>query len=355
VINRSRVQKITRLIKSSPDHEVNRYGRQSYLPQLDAIRAIAVLFVMIFHFIPESDAFAPLGGIGVRLFFVLSGFLITRILLEARDRPIGATLKTFYVRRFLRIFPLFYFALFVSYVLDFGVVRSTIGWHLAYLTNFLIYSRGQWPGAVSHFWSLAVEEQFYLIWPLLALSIPIRSLPWLIAAMVPIAPLTLLLTGDPMAGVLPISCVDALGMGALLAIPASRRYAAAAGLWIGVPLLIGTIAIRWFLAGYRLDVALGFGVALASAWAVSGAADGFGGRVGAFLEWRPLIYLGTISYGVYVYHALMPYALARLFPVWTYPTGQRFVILAASTIAIASLSYRLLEAPILAYKKRYIT
>jgi len=143
--------------------------RQPYLPQLDAIRAIAVLFVMVFHFIPGVDRYAPLRSIGVRLFFVLSGFLITGILTASRDRPTGLALRTFYARRFLRIVRLCYFALFVAFVFNISVVRSTLGWHLAYLTNVLIYARGAWRGAVSHFWSLAVEEQFYLVWPWLML------------------------------------------------------------------------------------------------------------------------------------------------------------------------------------------
>ena len=324
----------------------------SYRPQLDSIRAIAVMLVMISHFIPGSSAIAPLGGIGVRLFFVLSGFLITRILLDYRDRPIESALKTFYFRRFLRIFPLFYFALLVSYAMDFGAVRSTIGWHVTYLTNFLIYSRGEFPAAVTHFWSLAVEEQFYLVWPLLVLTLPLRALPWVIACMIPISPLTMTIADDPMASVLPISNLDALGFGALLAVPAAQRYVTAAGLWIGAPVFAVTIVMRWFSVGdVTRDVPLGFAMPLASAWLVWRAAEGFGGIAKKIFEWRPALYVGRISYGVYVYHALMPYFLKRLFPIWTYGEGQQFVILVSTTIVVASISYRLLEQPFLALKK----
>ena len=323
------------------------------MPQLDAIRAIAVLLVMISHFVPGSSAIAPLGGVGVRLFFVLSGFLITRILLDARERPLTDALRVFYARRFLRIFPLFYFALFVSFVLDFGAVRDTIWWHVTYLSNFLLYSRHQFLGAVTHFWSLAVEEQFYLVWPLIVLLTPMRALPWLIATMVVIAPVTMLIAGDPMASVLPISNLDALGFGALLAVPASRRYVTTAGMWFGVPVFAVTVVMRWFgIAGFGRDVILGFALPLASAWLVSGAAEGFTGLGRTVFEWRPLMYVGRISYGVYVYHALMPYFLKRLFPIWTYSIGEQFVILVAATIALASLSYRVLEQPFLALKDR---
>ena len=324
-----------------------------YMPQLDAIRAIAVLLVMISHFIPGSSAIAPLGGIGVRLFFVLSGFLITGILLAARERPLADALRVFYARRFLRIFPLFYFALFVSFVLDFGAVRDTIWWHVTYLSNFLLYSRHEFLGAVTHFWSLAVEEQFYLVWPLIVLLTPMRALPLAIAAMVLLAPVTMLIADDPMASVLPISNLDALGFGALLAVPQSRRFVASAGLWIGVPLFTVTVIMRWLgIGGFVRDVVLGFMLPLASAWLISGAAKGFAGLGRAVFEWRPLTYLGRISYGVYVYHALMPYFLKRLFPIWTYTTAAQFVILVAATIALAALSYRFLEQPFLALKDR---
>src|SRR5688572_24401593 len=98
----------------------------SRLPQLDGLRAVAVTFVMAFHFIPGIDRLAPLGSIGVRLFFVLSGFLITRILMAARSSTgvagigpaTGAALRSFYVRRSLRIFPLFYLVLALAVLIN---------------------------------------------------------------------------------------------------------------------------------------------------------------------------------------------------------------------------------------------
>ena len=77
------------------------------MPQLDGLRAVAVACVLAFHFLPGLDRYAPLGSMGVRLFFVISGFLITGILLSWRGQPLGVALKTFYVRRSLRIFPVF--------------------------------------------------------------------------------------------------------------------------------------------------------------------------------------------------------------------------------------------------------
>jgi len=95
-------------------------------------------------------------------------------LLSWRVRPLAVALKTFYARRALRIFPLFYFVLAAAAVLNIGPVRDTFAWHATYLSNIYFYLRGDWHGSVSHLWSLAVEEQFYLVWPLLILCAPER-------------------------------------------------------------------------------------------------------------------------------------------------------------------------------------
>jgi len=95
-------------------------------------------------------------------------------LLSWRGQPLAVALKTFYARRALRIFPLFYFVLAAAAVLNIGPVRDTFAWHATYLSNIYFYLRGDWHGSVSHLWSLAVEEQFYLVWPLLILCAPER-------------------------------------------------------------------------------------------------------------------------------------------------------------------------------------
>jgi peptidoglycan/LPS O-acetylase OafA/YrhL len=324
------------------------------LPQLDGLRAVAVIFVMAFHFIPWVDRYAPLGAIGVRLFFVLSGFLITRILLQARSVDVAAALRSFYLRRGLRIFPLFYLVLALAALINIGPVRQTIGWHVGYLTNFYLFDRGGWHGSISHLWSLAVEEQFYMVWPLLVLLLPERRLPIAIAAMVCAAPLSRLLIGGPMDAVLPLSCVDALGAGALLAVPTWRYRMMAAGFVIGVPLTIAALGFR--VAGYGsqpFEVALDFGVSLAAAWIVGRAAKGFAGWLGAFLTARPVLYTGTISYGLYLYHGFMPYVLGRYLTGFAaMPWMARFALLTTATFATAAASWHVFEAPILTLKDR---
>jgi len=321
------------------------------LPQLDGLRAVAIMFVMAFHFIPPVDRYAPLGSIGVRLFFVLSGFLITRILLDSKGTEISSALRSFYIRRGLRIFPLFYLVLALATLINIGPVRDTIGWHVSYLTNVYLFERGSWHGSISHLWSLAVEEQFYLVWPWLVLWLPERRLPMVITAMVCAAPLSRLLIGGPMNSVLPLSCADALGAGALLALPRTRASIMRAGVVIGVPLTIAALALR--AAGYSVEVALDFGVSLTAAWVVGRAATGFAGTIGAFLTARPVMYLGTISYGLYLYHGFMPYVLGRYVPGFLDMSAtMRFGLLTMATLATAAASWRFFEAPILKHKEQ---
>jgi peptidoglycan/LPS O-acetylase OafA/YrhL len=322
------------------------------IPQLDGLRAMAVTFVMAFHFIPGVDRFAPLGSMGVRLFFVLSGFLITRILLASRRRAIGDALRTFYIRRSLRIFPVFYLVLAIAAVIGIGPVRDTIGWHVTYLTNVYLFDRGAWHGSISHLWSLAVEEQFYLVWPFLVLSLAERRLAPVIAVMVFVAPISRVVIGGPMNSVLPTSCLDSLGAGALLALPATRDAMVRIGRLVGLPLLAGALALRYAgMTGVPLEVALDFGVSLSAAWLVGSAAKGFTGTPGAVLEMRAVAYVGTISYGLYLFHGFMPYVLGRYVPGFvgmSWPV--RAALLTASTFMIAALSWRLFEAPILRLK-----
>ena len=344
-----------------------------YLPQLDGLRAVAVACVLAFHFIPGVDRYAPLGSMGVRLFFVISGFLITGILLTWRGRPLAVALKTFYLRRALRIFPVFYFALAAAAAINIGPVRETFAWHLTYLSNVYFYLRGDWHGSVSHLWSLAVEEQFYLVWPWLILCAPERWLRPAMLAMVAVAPLSRLMFPNPMDSVLPTSCLDALGMGALIAMAAIHKAAphkggpygveageagearvagvAAVGV-AGAVLVAITLAMRYAAVGGQYQiVGLDFGVSLLSAWLVASAARGFAGAAGRVLSLAPIIAVGRISYGLYVYHGFTPYLLGRYVPGFMAMAAPiRVGLLVATTALVAMVSWRLLEQPFLRLK-----
>jgi peptidoglycan/LPS O-acetylase OafA/YrhL len=153
-----------------------------YMPQLDGLRAIAVIAVLLHHFIdteylPLFLSQIPFGYLGVRLFFVLSGFLITGILLRERlaiesgHVTISIAFRQFYIRRFLRIFPLYY--LVIAITLAFGLEEATEYWLSlsTYTFNIEISLQGWYPSYFAHFWSLSVEEQYYVFWPWLILVV----------------------------------------------------------------------------------------------------------------------------------------------------------------------------------------
>lgn len=148
---------------------------KGYIPSLDGFRAISILLVIFGHLIINQLLPAPLysilkevsfGELGVRIFFVISGFLITYLLLKERSKNGGVNLKAFYIRRLLRIFPVFYFYLGIVAILNFSLgfqVPSLYFLSAAlYIQNFSPWG-SSW--LIGHSWSLAVEEQFYLLWP----------------------------------------------------------------------------------------------------------------------------------------------------------------------------------------------
>jgi peptidoglycan/LPS O-acetylase OafA/YrhL len=333
-----------------------------HLPQLDGLRALAVLAVIAEHTLPGPLllALTP-GGAGVRLFFVLSGFLITGILLRAGDLAAkggspGSALRAFYARRFLRIFPLYYLALAVALLLGIQGAREGWGWHLAYLTN--IYGvRTGWLGYLAHFWSLAVEEQFYLVWPALVLFLPRGLLGPLFVAAAAAGPVSrvvaYLVIGDAsLACILTPCCLDSLGLGALLAYagrewgPAQAGRLAAVSRVVGLPLLLAVNAYR--LVGWEGVLTVAFrdvALALLAVWLVHEGACGFRGPAGRFLSCRPLVYLGTISYGVYIWHGLVP-AFAEHVAWLPYPEGPgalKFLCVTGAAVVLASLSWHLFE------------
>jgi peptidoglycan/LPS O-acetylase OafA/YrhL len=356
-----------------------------YMPQLDALRAIAAGMVLLYHFWRPVRDYAHLGGIGVRVFFVLSGFLITGILLrsrqlvEARETSTGAALRRFYVRRVLRIFPLYYVALVIAWYGHVGGAREGMPWHAAYLSNVHFFfvnavHHGQWGGYVGHFWSLAVEEQFYLLWPWAVFFARRQWLPGIALGMAAVGPVFRLVvtatTGNDLAPILLPGCIDSLALGAYLAMTVAPGFEShplvrpigAAALWSGV-LLFGAHQAAVHTGGFWLFRAVSFdlAVALAGVWLVARAAQGFGGVAGRVLELAPLRYLGTISYGIYVYHRMLPDLLPRAARRLGYadllaPLGDQtipyVVFYTAASVAVAAVSWHCFEGPINRLKAR---
>jgi peptidoglycan/LPS O-acetylase OafA/YrhL len=354
----------------------------AHLVQLDALRAFAVLGVLVYHYAPTTKSIAPFGVYGVRLFFVLSGFLITGILLRGDTGDRSRTLRQFYARRFLRIFPAYYLVLFVAAALAVPGVRAGLGWHASYLSNYwFIFHDWHPPNYAGHLWSLAVEEQFYIVAPMVVLFAPRRHLPkiLLFAAGAAIASRAGALAagwniGTP--SVPTVACLDSLGLGALLAVTRSRGLSDSWTRWalsFGVLLLAVSIsASQMFNQGFSSNLLVfryaykgmldmqtvteDTAVALISVWLVAGASRGFRGLAGKVLSSTPLVYLGTISYGVYLYHYFMIWVFRREFG-WIrkqHPNqGVYFLTLTTATIAVASISWFAYERPINGLKRYF--
>ena len=198
-----------------------------YIPGLNGIRAIAVFFVIISHRFPIDSItrLFPLGGIGVDVFFSLSGFLISRILIQGIDKVRRGEsdnytlIKNFILRRALRIFPLYYSVLFFLYYTKglFGNnIKENFYWYFFYAANFLVYKENRWFNGLAHLWSLSVEEQFYLVWPFI-LVILFKNRILLLIVLVIIIGTIYPFFFKGFTAILTLSCINAFGVGTLLA------------------------------------------------------------------------------------------------------------------------------------------
>jgi peptidoglycan/LPS O-acetylase OafA/YrhL len=296
--------------------------RLNYRPHLDGLRAVAVGLVVLYHL-----GVMPGGGVGVTIFFVLSGYLITTLLVRERNQTGGIKLRAFYVRRVRRLFP----ALALVMAAVFAVMAlighpSPIPWLFVvtalYLGNFA-EAGGADLGAFSHTWSLAIEEQFYLAWPFLLLGLFRLPRVWAAAGLVVLA------------GVIMAARVAIASQGSLDAAMYPTHLRADA-LLLGCALaLVPRSAPRW--AVWVGAAGLILSLALPSPWAVSLAAVSTLPLLVApirVLEWTPLVYVGVISYGVYLWHLPVIYALSPFDLLWlTIPL----------TLLLAAASYHLWE------------
>ncbi|MDB4953255.1 MAG: acyltransferase family protein, partial [Myxococcales bacterium] len=329
---------------------------------LDGMRAVSIALVLAAHasgtgVIPMS-AFAHLfGDLGVRTFFLISGFLITTLLLRERANTGRISLRDFYIRRVFRIFPAFYSYLALVVVVGlFACVALNlrdVAFAATYTMNF--HGERSWP--VGHLWSLAVEEQFYLIWPLAVIAlglvrassfaiIAVAAAPMIRVALWYLFPQYRALADQA------FPCVfDTLAMGCLLAIARSRLESwrpyrillHATWFWI-VPLVcvLTLIATRpWFQLGIGMTVA-NIGIAMAVHRCVS-RPHSIAGRV---LEHPILIQIGTLSYSLYLWQ--QPF-LDRHSHAWF----TAFPINIGLAAAAAVLCHRLIEQPMLRVSSRY--
>lgn len=336
------------------------------MTQLDGLRFIAVAAVMFGHwtqdYFPEADRF--LAGSGVNLFFVLSGFLISDILIRNADGG-RKTLINFYIRRFLRIFPLYYAVLIGAYIINVDPIRQEWPWFFSYTSNFITALNHGSSGSLTHLWSLAVEEQYYIFFPFLVLAINphhYRKLFWVLLILsvasrgIAFALIDNKTTAWWIAYVLTPSCFDCFAIGALLAYTKLNYKKQIGGLMKRKYLFFGALIASVLLYVHEvvgpnnlwsiLFVRLFF--AVFCFWLIGKAATiNFRGWFGAFLNNKAVIYLGKISYGLYVFHNFMPW----LFSKFDVPYERIYYPLV--TISLAALSWHFYEKPINNLKKYF--
>jgi peptidoglycan/LPS O-acetylase OafA/YrhL len=356
--------------------------RLHYVKSLDGIRGVGAVGVIAAHY-----GYLQCGWVVVQFFFVLSGYLITSILLAEKEHPFWEYLGRFYWRRILRIFPVYFgfllicgiFYLLLKQPREFLQVLPSL---LTYTYNFyLVPLDRSLSGIFPHLWSLSVEEQFYLLWPLLIFALAPRGARWMVVAILILIPLLRLLVfavtdAGPMSGIVLGRLfylatefqLDGFAAGAAIAVfkltdvkvvPAKLTLAIACALLLGlVNLLIaqraghfyhddprgtvfGGISFGYpllmpyhgqFLWGYSVMNFLSMALIICASQA---------NALASFFENRFLCYLGKMSYGIYVFHLPLQRLFQYAFPVHprTLPGMMVFVLLFATVIAVAHLSY----------------
>jgi peptidoglycan/LPS O-acetylase OafA/YrhL len=386
------------------------------IPTLDGMRGIAVLLVLMFHFawtFPGEDpttavtalekvavrihAFLWSGWTGVDLFFVLSGYLITRGLVSPSKKPLGTRLKMFWMRRVLRIFPLYYAFIIVGTIVALALVGSS-AWipgpsYWVYMQNYALAFDDEVLRWTAHFWSLAIEEQFYFVWPIVALVVSRKRL---IPTILVLVPLVVMLRGFMIFKGAQIPAfqhifhndqgiakfvyratftrADGLLLGAFVAVTQREVSHPVSVAWrrLRFPIFVATalaLCGLYVMANGLNDydrriMAVGYVIlALFFASAISMCADAvISERFRAFLSWRPLVACGKVSYGMYIFHwvlvILLVPRLVKMQAGMDVPTQMALttgVIVGgiAAAYVLATLSFRFFETPFLKLKGRF--
>lgn len=379
----------------------------THFEQLDGLRCIAVMAVLICHWVTITAVeVIPLGSMGVNLFFVLSGFLISRILFVNKDSndlnniSHFGSLKQFYIRRSIRIFPIYFITIFVLFLINFEAVRENIGWLVTYTLNIKFSQPNVWEsnqlGYLVHLWSLCVEEQFYIFFPFLIFFIPKSKLKITIYGLIILGILSRFLLWqfdapkNSIYALLP-SCADAFGIGALLSyyflyeIENLKKIISNNILFISVVVIfiVSIIYSHYFIYKYGecRTVLERFLFCVCCFWIVGKAALGnYSGWIKKFLENKRVVYLGKISYGLYIYHNFIhPLLIQSVNKLYSNLTFKRYfekiyynthltffknfvnnngsilmvILLFSLTILVASISWRYIEKPINQLKEKF--
>ena len=342
--------------------------QSKYFPTFDGIRTVGIVLLLCGH---ASYPIAGLpGDLGVSAFFVLSGFLITRLLLREWDESGTISLKAFYARRTLRIFPAYYTYIIVSFAIDWvkqdrwspGVIGSAFGYLMNYYNAF-----NNHPGTeLAHTWSLAVEEQFYLLWPLAFMLLAKRGKRSLIIALITstlfvMAWRSYLYLGRGIGSAYAYNAFDCrfdnLAIGCLLAVIIDYPRVLAVGIslarrvWYPVVTLVVLIAVR-LLMPHQFRYSVGFTVyaALLGVFFVQ-LLQLYKFRLWSWIEHPAVRYIGSISYPMYLWHSWAG-SVGRHFPGES--RHAEFFVEVLATILLGTGSYFVIEKPFLRLKHRFV-
>lgn len=349
------------------------YKKGIHYPSLDGLRGLAVLLVFVFHTMSYVQIFR-LGWIGVDLFFVLSGFLITGILVDSKDKP--GYYKNFISRRALRIFPLYFFfiililivlpAIFPAIFTGLDYYKQHQGWYWLYISNWLPLSTASGTSTLlDHLWSLSIEEQFYIFWPFIVLIASAKNLIRISLVLISGA-VFIRYFGSSLLGNVRVfeyyntfARVDSLLIGALVAL--LYRMKPIVLIKLALPLLLVSTLIIFIIIIMRKKLDFANLIDSFSLWDVFFAAvlvfaiSQRNNWLKSILNTKILKFFGKYSYGIYVYHqpvyklmfdkVIGPYKVH-----FTYLPGTATAICLILTILTALLSYNILEKPFLQLK-----
>ncbi len=366
------------LMPTMPVPKIN-YNPRAHIIQLDGIRGWAILLVLLYHFFADYSVTFRMGWMGVDLFFVLSGFLITGILVDSEKD--NNYYRNFYIKRVLRIFPLYYVVLVVCIlllpvILPGGVFDSAYytrhqWWFWTYFQNWLFSITG-YPNDrfLRYTWSLCIEEEFYLFWPFLVKTNRKRLPAILVGFMLLANVLRLIHLGgnDSYKYVNTFARIDALSTGALIAL-LIRSKTALLQKWVNYVLILSVAVIAGIVAykkSFHFEnlyasftfISLAFGCLIV--WSLSSNLPRFGKFL---LTNKAIVFLGKHSYGLYLYH--VPLLWLGEFYVKQYQAGHALVASAAQlllfktailalTLLVSYLSFTYFEKPVMGLRHKLL-
>jgi peptidoglycan/LPS O-acetylase OafA/YrhL len=349
---------------------------QKVIPGIDGLRALSIIIVLISHI--QNTKFTPnilkylgknifWGSLGVHVFFVISGFLITGLILKEKVKNGKVNLKSFYWRRFVRIFPVYYFYLFTIYILNYffnlGMENSMFISAAFYLQNFPFFAQ---PWINSHSWSLAIEEQFYLLWPSLLIIGRFNYLPliFILTIIISYPFLNTLTFFKPSYDIYYLGSLTrnlpAIMMGSFLSLALFKQWFGSFLSLVKKPIFALSFPLAWLMSlplhllimGY---FSIPFGFLFSSLFITLFLLNVISLKSESVLfkifNNRMAVYIGKLSYSIYIWQQIF------LIPTYVYPEYTLwwtvFPINIVLALVVAMLSYHFLEMPLLKYKRLF--